>query len=119
MIDVLLIDDEMHFLTSLSEGLQLFSKRLNVLTTDNGEKALQILKTAVMDVVVTDLNMPGMSGYELLRKLQQYHPGVPVIIMSANCRASVEDRLTGLRITEYIEKPLDLGEMTNAILSAA
>lgn len=119
MIDVLLIDDERHFLTSLSEGLQLFSKRLNVITTDNGEKALHILKTAVIDVVVTDLNMPGMSGYELLRKLRQDHPSVPVIIMSANTRSSVEDRLTGLRITEYIEKPLDLGEMTKAILSAA
>ena len=119
MIDVLLIDDERHFLASLSEGLQLFSKRLNVITTDNGEKAMQILKTAVIDVVVTDLNMPGMSGYELLRKLRQDHPGMPVIIMSANTRTSVEDRLAGLTITQYIEKPLDLGEMTNAILSAA
>lgn len=119
MIDVLLIDDERHFLQSLAEGLELYSKKMYVITADNAEKALQIMKTAVVDVVVTDLNMPGMNGYELLHKLQESHPRVPVIIMSANCRSSVENRLAGLRIAEYIEKPLDLGEMANTILSAA
>jgi len=119
MIDVLLIDDERHFLTSLAEGLELYSKRLNIITADTGDKALQILKTAVMDVVVTDLNMPGMTGYELLNQIRMTHPYVPVIIMSANCQSSVANRLSGLRIAQYIEKPLDLGDMANAILSAA
>jgi hypothetical protein len=53
MLDVLLVDDETHFLKSLAEGLRLYSKKLHVITADNGKKAVEILNTAVVDVVVT------------------------------------------------------------------
>ncbi len=119
MVDVLLIDDETHFLRDFAEGLRLSSKRMQVVTADNAEKALEILRTAEMDVVVTDLNMPGMDGYELVAQLQQIRPNVPVIILSAYSRASVESRLNGLRFARYVEKPLDLDQIVNTILAVA
>lgn len=119
MTNVLIIDDETHFLKSLAEGLHLYSKKLNIITVDNGEKALEILKTAIIDVVVTDLNMPGMDGFELLRQMQQTYPRVPIIIMSASARPSIETQLKDLQFAQYIEKPLDLGETARAILSVA
>ncbi|MGE5172577.1 MAG: response regulator [Betaproteobacteria bacterium] len=117
MVDVLLIDDEMHFLKSLAEGLHLYSKKLTIITANGGEKALEILKTAVVDVVVTDLNMPGMDGFEFLRQVQQARPRVPVIIMSAYARPHVEARLKDLQFALYLEKPLDLDEIGHAILA--
>jgi two-component system NtrC family response regulator len=119
MIDVLLIDDEKHFLHDLADGLRLYSNKINVITAENGRIALEILKTALIDVVVTDLNMPGMDGYELLRKLQMIKPKIPVIVMSAYARSSVEQRLQGTQLAEYLEKPLDLGAVAEAILAAA
>ncbi len=119
MIDVLLIDDEKHFLRDLAEGLRLHSKKLNVITAENGSTALEMLKTVLVDVVVTDLNMPGMDGYELMKRLQRLRPSVPVIVMSAYARSSVDQRLQGLRLAEYIEKPLDLNRVAEAILAAA
>jgi DNA-binding NtrC family response regulator len=116
-MDVLLIDDEKPFLKDLAEGLSLYSNKLQVITADNAKKALEMINTAVIDVVVTDLNMPGMNGFELLAQLQRIRPDVPFIIMSANTRASVEDLLKGLRIFKYLEKPLDLREIAEVILS--
>ena len=117
MVDVLLIDDEKHFLKDLAEGLSLYSKKIQVLTADNAKKALEMINTAVIDVVVTDLNMPGMNGFELLTLLQRIRPDVPFIVMSANARESVEDRLEGIRIFSYLEKPLDLREIAESILT--
>ncbi len=117
MADVLLIDDEAHYLKSLAEGLSLYSKKLNIITADNGKKAIEILSATSVDVVVTDLNMPGMNGYEFLHQLQQTHPHLPVIIMSACSRASVDAHLKNLRFVQYIEKPLNLDEIARAILS--
>jgi DNA-binding NtrC family response regulator len=119
MLDVLLVDDETHFLKSLAEGLRLYSKKLHVITADNGKKAVEILNTAVVDVVVTDLRMPCMDGYEFLRYMQLHHQLVPVIIMSACAQASVESQLKGLRFVRYIEKPSDLDEIAHAILATA
>jgi len=120
VVDVLLIDDEQHFLDSLAEGLRvLYPHKLSVVTADSGEKALGMLKTAAFDVVVTDLHMPGVDGYQLLTHMRDKHPGIPVIIMSAYARAEVEKHLLDLRFAKYIEKPLALDEVAHAILSAA
>ncbi len=119
MIDVLLIDDEKHFLRDLAEGLRLHSKKMNIITAQNGIEALEILRTVLVDVVVTDLNMPGMDGYELTQRLQTLHPSVPVIVMSAYARSTVDQRLQGVHLAEYIEKPLDLGRVAEAIAAAA
>lgn len=118
LVDVLLIDDEAPFLNDLAEGLRLNSKRLQVVTANNAGKALEMLRTCKFDVVLTDLNMPGMNGYQVLREVEQRHPGTPVIIMSAYSRNSVTDRLEGLQYTGYLEKPLDLREVAEAILDA-
>ncbi len=118
MLNVLLVDNETHFIKSLAEGLRLYSKKLQVLTADNGNKAVEILKITVVDVVVTDLRMPGMDGYEFLNYMQLHYPQVPVIIMSACVQASVEPQLKGLRFVRYIEKPADLDEIAHAILTA-
>ena len=119
MTDVLLIDDEVQYLASLAEGLRLYSKNLHVLTATSAARAVEILNTVVVDVVVTDLNMPGMSGYEFLHNLKRTHPGIPVIIMSACTQTNAQARLKNLQVANYIEKPLDLDAIARAILAVA
>ncbi len=119
MTDVLLIDDEVHYLASLADGLRLYSEKLHVITADNAAKAIEILNTAVIDVVVTDLNMPGMNGYDFLHTLKRTRPGIPVIIMSACPQTSAEPRLKDVPVSRYIEKPLNLDDIARAILALA
>jgi YesN/AraC family two-component response regulator len=114
---VLLIDDETPFLAGLAEWLRCYSKKIKVVSADNARKALEIINTAEIAVVVADLKMPGTSGFELLAQLQRTRPHVPFIIMSCYARQSVEERLAGIRIIHYLEKPLVLQELAEAILA--
>jgi CheY-like chemotaxis protein len=118
-VDVLLIDDEAEYLRSLKEGLREYTREFNIITADSGEQALAVLRTVTVDVVVTDLSMPGMGGYELLRRLQQFHPEVQPVVMSSHAWADAESRLRGLRFVQYVEKPTTLLEIANAISGAA
>ncbi len=119
IVDVLVIDDEQEYLQSLAEGLRLYEREFNVITTDSATKALAALKTIMVDVVVTDLNMPGMDGYELLQTLQRDYPHVQTIVMTGYVRTSIERRLQGLRFSQFIEKPADIHEIAGAIFKAA
>ena len=118
MKDVLIVDDETPFLQSLAEGLGDFhSGSLNVILADNGKKAIEILRTITIDVVVTDLRMPVADGYELLEYLMLNLPDLPVIVMTAHDGAGLEQRLKNLKVTRYIEKPIDFRTIANHILS--
>ncbi len=93
--------------------------KIRIYTANSVSKALEILKTAVIDVVVTELNMPGVSGYALPAWMDKTYPHIPVIVMSACPRDAMEGQLTGLRFADYIEKPLDLQSIAKSILKVA
>ena len=62
MKNVLIVDDEMPFQLTTPEGLGIYTKDLNVLTAENGKKAVEVMESFKVDLVVTDLNMPEMDG---------------------------------------------------------
>jgi DNA-binding NtrC family response regulator len=118
MLDVLIVDDEKNFLRDLAEGLRLQATNLYIITTDSAEKALEILNTARVDVVITDLKMPGMGGVSFVLQMRGLHRRIPIVIMSACDRAAVGNQLKNLEYAAYLEKPVDLQEVTSTILRA-
>ena len=117
MKDILIVDDEKPFLLSLAEGLGFYSRYFNVITAESAEKAMEILRTVVVDLVVTDLKMPGTSGFELVGYIKERFLNIPVIVMTAFGDRDVEQRLHELGIAGYLEKPLDLETVVTRILS--
>ena len=116
--DVLLVDDEPVFLSALAEGLKsLTGKRCNVITARNGKEAIDILKTVMVDVVVTDLHMPVMNGLELAEHLKMRYPDIAVIVASAFMDANIELALRSLLVDHLADKPLDLRELTYTIMA--
>ncbi len=113
---VLIVDDEKAFLLSLVDGLSLHSAQFRVKTASNGREAVDLLRTCDVDVVVTDLKMPEMDGFDLLAHMSNAHPTVPVIVMTAFGTAEVERRVKELGLLRYLEKPINLGELAKAIL---
>ena len=111
-----MIDDAKDTLNIIAACLRRQSKELHIITANQGETALQILGTTRIDVVVTDLNMPGrVDGYELLKHLAKTHPNLPVIVLSADSEAS--NRLKGLRFAQFLNKSSSLNEILGAILA--
>ncbi len=116
MKNVLIVDDEKLFLLSLTDGLSIYSGEFNVITAENGKKAVELLKTIKIDLIVTDLHMPVMDGFELLTHLNNHYPDIPVIVMTAYSAPSIEDKLRPFSVSRYLEKPLDLKKLATAIL---
>jgi len=82
METILIVDDEKNYLLVLSAVLE--DEGYEVLTALSGQEALEIHKTSDLDLILTDMKMPGMSGIELLENIKAIDPDLPVIMMTAH-----------------------------------
>jgi CheY-like chemotaxis protein len=112
MKKVLIVDDEPAVLFALSEALADRRRGVKVATAANGQEAVAILESEKVDLVVTDLRMPEMDGFELLAWLRRGFPHLPVIVMTA-FGAETVSRLDGA--PEVLEKPFDVGELKRKV----
>src|SRR5215470_16093453 len=115
MIRVLVVDDEAAVRFALAEMLR--DRGHDVIDVDGGTAALAHL--AEVDVVVTDLSMPGLDGLGVLREARRRAPGVPVIMLTARGseRSAVEAMKAGAE--DYLTKPFDVEEVALAVARAA
>src|ERR1700678_20721 len=90
---VLLIEDDRT--TAQSIELMLKSESFKVYTTDLGEEGIDLGKLYDYDIILLDINLPDMSGYEVLRTLRVAKVKTPVLILSG--LAGIQDKVTGLR----------------------
>ncbi|MDM8542068.1 response regulator [Desulfococcaceae bacterium HSG9] len=114
MRNILMVDDEKAFLQAGKEMLELIDKELRVSTAYNGKDALEILASSSIDLVVSDLRMPVMDGYELIARMSRRHQEIPVIVLTAYGSAEIKDRLIQ-QGTVYLEKPIDFRILLNEI----
>ena len=93
MKTVLVVDDEPSVLFALSEALSDRRRGVRVVTAANGIEAVAVLEAEPVDLVLTDLRMPDMDGFELLTFLRRNHAALPVILMTALGSAETAARL--------------------------
>jgi DNA-binding NtrC family response regulator len=116
---VLIVDDEETLLLSIDDGLSIYKQYFTLLTATNGMDAVKILKSKEkIDLVVTDLKMPRMDGFELLTYIQRNFPHIPVILMTAYGTPKIEEIIKSMGIFGYLEKPLDINTIADTILEA-
>jgi CheY-like chemotaxis protein len=115
---VLIVDDEKPFLLSLTDGLAAYAKDFEVLTALHGKEAVKVLDSTGVDLVVTDLRMPKMDGFELLAHMSGSYPGIPVIVMTAYGTPAIEERLEDMGTFHYLEKPLEFNVLADKIVDA-
>lgn len=116
--NVLLADDEKIFLLSVSEGLKMYMKNVNIYTAHNGQSALDILKTCPIDLLVTDLNMPEMDGFGLLDRKYAEFPDTKVIVFTACVLPGLRERLHGYGVLDVLEKPISFEELRGKVEGA-
>ena len=112
---VLIADDEKSFLLSLQDGFKIHEDKFTILTAANGQEAVEVLKNNQVDLLVTDLEMPHMNGFELLAWASRELPQLPVIVMTAFGTPEIESRLAQYETIQYLEKPLDLNTLEKTI----
>jgi CheY-like chemotaxis protein len=116
--NVLIVDDERPFLLSLTDGLATYANDFTVVTALNGKEAVKVLDSTEVDLVVTDLRMPKMDGFELLAHMSGQYPNIPVIVMTAYGTPEIEERLQDMGTFQYLEKPLEFNVLADRIFDA-
>ncbi|PLX97343.1 MAG: hypothetical protein C0622_13300 [Desulfuromonas sp.] len=114
---ILIVDDEKSFLLSLKDGLQKHKDKFEVVTAHNGREAVEVLRKTAIDLLVTDLKMPEMNGFELLAWVGKYLPQLPVIVMTAFGTPEIEARCKQMDTLQFLEKPLDLQMLEEGIIN--
>ncbi len=115
---ILLVDDDEGFVASLSSGLSDLVSGCDVVTAADGVGAVEIIESRPIDLLVTDLNMPGMSGFELMTYLGRHHPRIRTIVMSAFGPPDMEAYLDVPGMSGYVEKPIDIGRLAGLVEEA-
>ena len=110
---VLLIEDNASIAASIE--LMLKSENFNTYTTDLGEEGIDLGKLYDYDIILLDLTLPDMSGYEVLRNLRVAKVKTPILILSG--MASIEDKVKGLGFgaDDYLTKPFHKDELVARI----
>jgi DNA-binding response OmpR family regulator len=106
---ILVVEDEPDMLTILRDNLELEGYRVDLATT--GEEGLKLALRDSPDVVLLDIMLPGMSGYDVCRNLRSRGVRTPIILITA--RNSEMDRVAGLDLgaDDYVGKPFNIGEV--------
>lgn len=109
---VLVVDDEPRLINFMRMNLEIEGCR--VISASNGKDGLQQVREEMPDVVLLDIMMPGMDGFETLRRIRQFSQ-VPVLFLSA--KGEEEDRIKGLELgaDDYINKPFSHRELVSRI----
>jgi CheY-like chemotaxis protein len=115
MKNILVIDDNATILNMTTEWLRVYSKEWGVLTAPNGKLGVELMGTTPVDLVLTDLDMPVMDGYEVLAHAGKHYPSVPLLVMTADCDGGQMERLRSMGITEVLSKPFDLKKLAHRI----
>lgn len=108
--NLLIIDDEKNIRDGLKLALE--ADGYDVQTAANGEEGLDIVRSDVIDLVITDLKMPKVSGEEVLKTIISQMPGIPVIVLTGH--GTVETAVDAMRAGAYdfLTKPLDLERLS-------
>lgn len=110
---ILLVDDEENARTALAKILS--REEYEVISAGNGFEALELLKNSLVDLVITDINMPEMNGMSFLREINRLYPGINVIMVTAYGEVESYIEAMNLGAFEYINKPVRINELKKII----
>lgn len=117
IIKLLLVEDDANLCYIIQGGLEDMIGGYKVLTASNGEEGLDVWKAQQPDVIVADIEMPVMDGYEMVRRIREQDEHVPILFTSG--RVSPKDVVKGyeLGVNNYVKKPF-LAEELHAHITA-
>jgi len=107
---ILVVDDHPKVLRFIEIDLKL--RGFEVISTDSGERALELVKSAKPDIMLLDIVMPGIDGFEVLKKLRTFTQ-VPVIAFSAS--PENQDKAVQMGANDFMPKPFDPDTMARRI----
>lgn len=109
MNTILVVEDDLELANLFKSVLE--RSNYEVIVANNGQEALDAIEKVYFDLIITDIMMPFIDGYDLIESLRDTGSDVPILVTTA--KDSFEDKKTGFRmgIDDYMVKPIDVNEM--------
>jgi two-component system response regulator FlrC len=117
-MNILIVDDNRMILNSLSSYFSFRLKDYTVLTAEDGQKAIDVMKTHPVSLVLTDLEMPIVDGYKVVEYTKKNHPAVPLIIMTGSWSIDLETLVQKMGVARCIQKPFRFEELGDLAIEA-
>jgi len=114
--NVLIVDDDQEMLLALKDGLGKYHETFSLLMAEDGMKAVDILNSKTISLIVTDLKMPGMDGFALLAHVMEHYPDIPVVVITGYSTAEMERLAREGGAVGYIAKPFMIETLARKIL---
>lgn len=112
---ILIVDDEPKVGFFLKRSLELSRKNCRVSTARSGRQALQIVMDSKVDLLITDLRMPGISGLELIRRVRESSPSTRTILITAYGSDKIKAEARRLEVYRYVAKPFNVRDFTGVV----
>lgn len=108
--NVLIVDDEKNIRAGLGKAIEMDGH--NVILAEDGQRALEIVESDEIDLIIADLKMPRISGEELLKRIVQTYPTLPVIILTGH--GTIESAVRAMRdgAYDFLTKPVNLDRLS-------
>ena len=113
---ILVAEDNATFGRPLQRTLEIAGYEVSVVAT--AEEALRTLQRGDIDLVLTDIRLPGMDGLALLRRIKTEYPPVPVIVMTAHGSTDSVADVAALGASDYFVKPFEPSKLVDAVQRA-
>ena len=109
MFKILVVEDDKNLRKLIATCLK--KANYTVFDTRNGKEALELMDTEYVDLIVTDIMMPEMNGYELIKSLREAKYEIPILIITA--KEDIEDKKQGFTLgaDDYMVKPINIDEL--------
>ena len=113
-LNIIYIEDEKSIRENVTKGLELVVNK--VFPLENSEKASIIMSENRIDLIISDINIPGKNGIEFIKELRNKNCYIPVILLSAYTDRDYLLEATKLKLVDYLVKPIDFSMLHNALL---
>lgn len=115
MFKILVVEDDKNLRKLIVTCLE--KANYTVFDTKNGEEALELMDRQYVDLIVTDIMMPEMNGYELIKELRDANYNTPILIITA--KEDIEDKRVGFSLgaDDYMVKPINIDELIMRVKS--
>src|SRR3989338_2660933 len=117
MVRILLVDDHVMFREGMKALINDLSDFRVVAEVSNGHEALKIVESIPVDLVLTDIHMSEMNGFEMTKQLRKAYPELKVVVLTMDSNSFYIDSFKGLGTHGYITKATDLDELKRVLIS--
>lgn len=112
---VLIIDDSFDITRVLKSAIFTLDPDIDVMVTPSAEEAMLEISREKLDLIITDIRLPGISGLELLRKIRDRHPNVKIVMMSGITDRDIEEKARDAGANIFLRKPIEMPLFLNTI----